>query len=277
VPSLAVLTAGHVAMQADSRLWAAAVVQLARMSLPTRMEQAPAAIQYSLELANLPSRTIGGWNRTWAKSDATALGSATIDNQRVVLSASRRFGSGHVIAAAFSATAPEAEAMAALVARPPRDPRFKIVLNAGASPSVIVDAVDGDHFLNDLDLKLSLTDPSEATGNAKDSKLAQIAPGRYRIDLPVARWPKLATLTAIDHVVDRFAMEGRYATEFSRIGNNRETMRELALRTRGAVIEPTQTTPIELHRSRQPVLLASTLACVGAGLIALGLIVWKLN
>jgi hypothetical protein len=188
-----------------------------------------------------------------------------------------QLGTGQVIAAAFKLDIAEIEAMARLVARPPRDTRFNVSWIAASNLVATVDAVDGDRYLNDLAVTLSLNDGSTAPAATQTAALTipQVAPGRYEISLASPRSPSLATVRIGGRVIERFAIAGRYAPEFDEIGNDRSAMNDMAARSGGGVIEPTQISPIGFRFARRSFPLTSILAASGTGAIALGLIVWK--
>ena len=75
--------------------------------------------------------------------------------------------------------------------------------------------------------------------------------------------------------MERVAVAGRFPPEFDAVGNDRRAMRELAERTGGAVVEPSQTGPLRLPPGTRDVPLTSPLAVAAATLIALGLIWWR--
>ena len=56
-----------------------------------------------------------------------------------------------------------------------------------------------------------------------------------------------------------------------------DAMKQLAAQTGGAVIEPSQTTPIDFRWPPRIVSLVSILSISGAVFIGLGLILWKLQ
>jgi hypothetical protein len=129
--------------------------------------------------------------------------------------------------------------------------------------------------MNGLILSLSLRDETDPTSSAASTKIPQTAPGKYELSIPAARSASIATIRLDDQILDRFAVAGRYAPEFDAIGNDRDAMRKLAQRTGGAVIEPSQASPIEVIAAKKPVNLTTLLALVGAVCVASGLIGWK--
>jgi hypothetical protein len=92
--------------------------------------------------------------------------------------------------------------------------------------------------------------------------------------------PTAASFASIHHggsILDRIALAGRYPPEFAAIGNDENALRELAVRTGGAVIDPTQTRRIRFDFPREERPLSSWLALAAALAIASGLVVWRLR
>ncbi|MGE5612583.1 MAG: hypothetical protein ACM359_25265, partial [Bacillota bacterium] len=166
---------------------------------------------------------------------------------------------------------------AKLIAQPPKDPRFKVVWETGPNVRVTIDAVDGVKYLNGLALQLELSPSPPAATSSEQFPIPQTAPGRYQLAIPAPRQPVLATVRHAGRVLDRIAIAGRYAPEFNAIGNNRVAMQELANRTGGAVIPPSQTRPIDFHWPRCEIPLTSYLAVMGFLFLAAGLLHWRLS
>lgn len=264
VPRLVELTGGRLALQLQPAAWIASIRQLLRQTMPDHLQKTPVTVQ----IANLPPRKVALWNRTWLKSDARDLSAQWSAGLTAPLLARWHFGIGQVIAAAFPATAAEADALADLVARPPRDPRFKIAFRAGPQLVVTIDAFDGNRAMDGLDLTLECGDIT---------KFQQTAPGRYEISLTPPRWPTLAIIRLGNFVIDHLAVPGRYPPEFDSIGNDRQAMQTLASLSGGQVIEPSLKSPIALPRPRRQILLTSPLSIAGAACVALALTFWKLR
>lgn len=269
VPEVARLTGGQVATELDPHRWPQAARELAKAIDPAQAAATPLPIQFVSE-TGLPARSVSPWNRTWLRRDATALATAQEGAEPLVTSARWQAGAGAVVAAAFAATSAEAEALAELVARPPRDPRFRIAWTCGRNLDVTVYAIDGDRYLNDLEVTVSL-------GAQREHRARQEAPGRYAISIDAPRQPALAEVRIGRTIVERSAVAGRFAPEFEAIGNDRDSMQKLAERTGGQVIEPAQTTPIDFNWPRRSVPMRSLLALIGAVLVGLGLAIWKLR
>ena len=140
---------------------------------------------------------------------------------------------------------------------------------------VTLRAVDGSTFLNDLEPTLELRDPSSGGAAPILHVIPQTGPGEYTARLPAPRSSQIAAVAVGQRVIERFAVAGRYAPEFESIGNNRRTMEDLALRTGGAVILPTQTTPIVINWPGRAISIASPIALAGAVLIGLALILMR--
>jgi hypothetical protein len=261
VPQIVRLTGGKITTQTDANLWSNAVNELLHSTMPNNLETSPVKINFANDLQ--PSRMLNIWNRTWLKSGATVLASAN----DIPMIARWRIGAGQVIAAAFPANSSEAQALAALIATPPRDPRFHVSFTAASRFRVSLDAVAST---TDLNLTLDLLDDS---ANHKIVNIPQTAPGRYEILLPAPRSTQIAIIRVDNQIIDRFAVAGRYAPEFDAIGNNHESMQSLASQTGGNVIYPMQISPINFPPRKTS--LVSLLAILGSLLLATGLITWK--
>ena len=288
-------TGGTLVEETDPGRWAAAARQLLRRAAPGLLETRPARINFVGGLSALPAREVAPWNRAWLKAGATLLGetaSSTPETggadddaggrgnrngrSRAPLAARWNLGEGNVAAAAFASPLPaELEALLHAVARPPRDPRLRVTWDPGDPLRVTVDAVEGDRYLNGLDLSLELTQASRADARAAPVRIPQTGPGRYELAIDSPRESALATVRQGRRAVDRAAVAGRYPPEFGAIGNDRAAMRELARRGGGAVIEPSFAGPLDLAGPRRDVPLSAPLAAAGAACVAAALICWK--
>ena len=277
-------TGGTFLHEADPSRWASSVAELTRAATPDLLVSSPTTVRFLNELAKLPGREIRSWNRTWLKSDATRMaeaGGSGADQQGKPspIVAQWQVGEGRVLAAAFPATEDEVEAFAALVARPPRDPRLRVNWVTGRRVRVTVDAAEGDECLNGLQMAVELFDANSSglAGPVQTVGVQQAAPGRYSASFDAPSAPAVATLRVGGRAVERIALAGRYPPEFDRIGNDRATMRELAGRTGGRVIEPGDNTPLSLPSPRREVPLTSPAAAIGAVLVAIGLVRWRVG
>lgn len=274
-------TGGTLLRESEPAEWTEAVRRLARAAMPDLLIQVPGRVEFAGALAGTPPITIAPpWNRTWLKPQAAVLAEGAGDaGERSVAAAEWAVGEGKVTAAAFRATAQDAESFVRLVARPPRDPRLRVTWDMGAPLRVTVDAVDADSgALNGLPLALELRDATEnGVGAATVLPIPQTAPGRYEVTLESPQRPTFATLRHAGRVAERVALAGRYAPEFDRVGNNRAAMRELAARTGGSVIEPGETRPLRLPPEETFVSLTSLLAALAATCIAFALVWWRVS
>jgi len=268
-------TAGQSLREFNPEKWTAAIDQLYAMATPDRLISQPTSVQFKSDLSRLPSRSVSRWNRTWLKKSAESLADTRSADGLLSLAARWKVGSGQVLSVAFAPDGPEAEAMANLVAQPPRDPRFKITWNLGPSLHVTIDATDNNSYLNGLTINLEFTPPPSMP--PPFHRIEQTGPGRYELSLPSPRRPVFATIHYNGRVLDRTAVAGRYAPEFDNIGNNVEAMRELAERTAGSIIPPAQSSPISFSFPRREVPLTSILAAAGGLFIAAGLLHWRLT
>jgi hypothetical protein len=278
---IATITGGNVISQFDPAKWAAGVNELARSASPPWLENTAADVHYRIDLPHVNDRTVPQWNRTWIRPGATAIAEAPIDGRASAMAARWNIGAGQAAAVAFASNAMEASAIADLIARPPRDPRFHVIWQTGSSLRVTIDAedkarpaADGSPYLNGLSPRLELSRPQEGTTVLP---IGQTGPGTYSAELPAPRQSTLATVRLGGKVLDRIALAGRYAPEFNAIGNNRDAMNTLARTTGGLVIEPTQTTPIDFHWPVAYARIASQLALLGAALLAAALVWWRVT
>jgi hypothetical protein len=166
------------------------------------------------------------------------------------------------------------EALAKLAQSPPRDPRLKVTWRTGRKVVVDVDAADATAPINGLSPTLVLSTPG---GSSETFAVAQTGPGRYALSLPAPRSPSLATLRESGRVIDRFAVAGRYPAEFDGIGNDRAALQSLAERTGGRVIDPQDRGRLSIRARGEGRPLGPLLAVVGAALIGLGLVTWRIK
>jgi hypothetical protein len=230
------------------------------------------------ELAPLPGRAVSPWNRTWLKKSASELATAKHEGETVPLCGRWTVGSGEVIACGFAPTAAEVGAMARLIARPPRDPRFTVAWDAGPRLIVRVDAAQSGQYLNGLALRLELADEQQdPAARLQSYEVPQTAPGHYEISLPAPRRRSFATLRHEARVVDRIAVAARYAPEFDAVGNDYAALRALAERTGGRVIDRPWRKAINVPFPRRELSLAPWLALAGAVALGVGLARWRVG
>lgn len=264
VRKLVLETGGQIVSQTDPRGWADAARKLLQARLPDPLINQPATVRFDTNLP-LVDRPISSHNAAWAKADSTAVATLAETKQPVI--ARWNVGLGEVIAAGFAASEAEAAALAELVARPPKDPRFVTTWVTGAANHVTVVAVDNGGFMNDLRLMLNL--------DGKSRPIPQTAPGRYELSFPASRAAAVATITLGGALIDHRALAGRYAAEFDAIGTNRAVLQELASRSGGKIIEPSQRGPIDFRWPVRSVSLVPWLAALGGACIAGGLVHWR--
>jgi hypothetical protein len=269
-------TGGAVLQKIDPAQWANGAAELLGSAMPSNWERKSVMVRFGGQLAGLPNQTVSGWNRVWLKDGATELAGASDAATHVPLAATWNVGDGHVAAAAFAASGEEMEKLAGLVTQLPRDPRFTVTWQIGAILGVSVDAVSGKTYLNDLPVSLRLI-PTSPTGVTHEDVVPQIEPGRYALQLPSPREPRFAEVAVRGRVIDRIVVAGRYAPEFEEIGNDHAAMRTLARRTVGEVISPANHRPIDFNWPRRAVPLSSWFAALGALLMAVAIVLWRLQ
>jgi hypothetical protein len=257
-------TGGKWAGGDDSSRWAAQLSTLVQSVGSASMELRPVSIRFASSLS-LPARVVGQWNRTWQKDGATSLGSGALDGESIPLAALQRAGLGTVVAMACTPNASEVAAITQTVLHPPRDPRLKITWECGRSVRVIVDAVAQSSFLNACRFSVNLP-------NRPPVPLDQVGPGEYAAEFPSPREPVIATLQLAGNVVDRRSIPGTYPAEFDHIGNHDAALGEIARRTGGRVIAPTDHQPIDFGWPAQRYPITSYLAAAGAACLAAGII-----
>ncbi len=274
----------------DPAKWSAEVHQLLSAAFPSRLSADPTPATFLADLSKLPARPVAPWNRTWLKESATLLAETRATTPPAPLAARRTLG-GEVVALAFAPSPEEIEAIAHLIARPPRDPRFTIFWDPASQLKVRIDAAEraattrpnngtnnAPAYLNNLQLTLSIEpqdpidNPQSATRNIP---IAQTAPGRYEAAIDSPRVPSFAAIRLGGQTLDRIALPGRYAAEFDQVGNDYDAMHALAARTGGQVIDRTMTKALEIPYPRQEVSLTPMLALMADGLVAVGLIRWR--
>jgi hypothetical protein len=104
----------------------------------------------------------------------------------------------------------------------------------------------------------------------------QVAPGHYEAAVDAPPEPALATLRQDGRAVERLAVAGRYPAEFEHVGNDRRAMRELAARTGGSVVEPSQRSPLDLGaQAHGGLALGPWAAALAAALLAAALVWWR--
>jgi hypothetical protein len=254
-------TGGHWSASEDPSRWIKSLEKLMRSASASGVETTAIQARFDPSL-KLPTRQVDLWNRTWMKSEAQAIVSG---GEQVSLGARWRVGVGMVGAFAFTPSVDEMRSIANALDQSPRDPRFKVSWQFGAKIKVSLDAMDEKGYLNGLQLVLKL-------GDRAGLPLDQTGPGLYSVETPAARSPMLATVQLDGRVIDRRAVAGRYAPEFEAIGNDDVALAELAARTGGKVIGPSQHTPIDFAWPAQMRRIDSYLAAAGALLLAAGMV-----
>jgi hypothetical protein len=255
-------TGGRWIASGDASKWIDSLRSLMRSASPSHLESTKTDVRFDSSLG-LPDSSVDAWNHAWMKSNATQLASGT--DQATPLAARWQLGLGSVAAFAFTPTPDESSVLANDLSQPPRDPRFKTSWQCDSKTKISVDASDASGYLNGLKFIARF-------GDQTPQPLVQTGPGSYSLEIPALRTPALATVQLDDHVIDRHAIAGRYAPEFDAIGNDDAALAELAARTSGRVIAPSQHSPIVFHWPSALVRIDSYLAFAGAAFLSAGLI-----
>jgi hypothetical protein len=219
----------------------------------------------------LAGENVGVWDRVWLKPEAERWASANRDGVELPMAGYWRVGSGCVAATAFDVNDSEVEELANLIAAKPRDPRFSVRWATGRRVRVIVDAVDAGKFLNGLQILLKFMD------EPLQMRLEQTGPGRYEASFDAGRNSGIATVRLGDEVIDRMSLPGRYSAEFDAVGNDHAAMGELAEKSGGAVIWPTDRGLIDFRWPRVKSELMPWICGVALVLIGAGVIWWRIN
>lgn len=272
---IATRTGGSLREQLNPAKWAGETRQLLAAASPGRLLTTPIQPHFLDRLSSLPPRNFAPWNRTWLKKDSTALAEGTHDNESVPLAARWNVGSGEVVSCAFAPDAREWESLAALVARPARDPRFAVTWNAAQQLRVSIDAQQDGGPLNDLYFTLEVT--AEDDPEPRMINIPQSAPGHYDLSLPAPRRRGFAAVRMGNQIIDRIAVAARYAPEFDVIGNDHDAMRLLASRTGGAVVDSSITSPLDLRFPRRALTLGPWLGLIGSVLLLAALCWWRIG
>ncbi len=269
---ISAVTRGNVVEQFDSGEWARSVETLSRATLPERVSRESVTVIFENDVKSLPSENVSVWNRVWLKPQAERWASAKEKAIELPMAGFWRVGSGRVAAAACDLDESRAMAIAERIAEKPRDPRFSVRWENGRWIHVVVDAVDAGEFLNNLPIVLAIVDDA----GQEHMSLEQTGPGRYEANLAAAKNPRIATLRVRDEVIDRAALPGRYAAEFDAVGNDHAAMRELAERSGGMVIWPSDHGSIDFRWPTREILLTPWICLLGLVLIGAGLVVWRM-
>jgi hypothetical protein len=264
--SIAEGTAGTYTVELNLDRWLAAITRTLRAAAPDYLVNAPVSLRFLSE--GSPQRSLDRANRTWLKPNASLLAEGRTDGETLPMAASHAVGAGTVIATAFAPNEAEREVLATNIARPPRDPRFRVTWTSG---KVVVDALDGDRYLTDLTFALEFR---SLQGTATPASFLQSAPGRYEASIAPVAQPRLAVVKLADREIDRRPIPGRYAREFDAIGADEAALRTLAERTGGRLIAPAESGPI-VPKLWRDTALVPWLCGAASLLIAVGLIHWK--
>ncbi|MDP9172311.1 MAG: VWA domain-containing protein [Planctomycetota bacterium] len=268
-------TGGVLVEPTDSKNWRASAQKLASAAIPDRLVRSPVIVDFVGDAKGIGGDIAGVSNRTWLKEGAQLWGIAQQPPDRPPMAAVWQVGRGRVAATAYEPQSTNASALADLMARKPRDPRFTLKWRMDRRLGVIVDAVEREKYLNDLKFSLQITPIDSAGGNALSADIPQTGPGRYEISVDAPRHPAIATvLGPEEEIIDRLAVAGRYPPEFDVLGNDHEMMRHLAQQSGGALIWPSDHHAIQIPWPKREEPITSCFAGGGAMLLILGLLRW---
>lgn len=267
-------TGGTLRIENDPANWAKRLQEAVRAAQPNEVRRNAVTVRFLGPLTSLPPVEVNLWSPTWPHPQTTPLADAELAGQRLTMAARWNIGEGRVAAVAFAPTEQVVEAVAKLVERPPRDPRFKVSWDANSTVRVTVDAVDGKSYLNGERFVL---ETSEHGGTWSSQPLQQTAPGRYEASIAAPPRGAIARVRYDGAMLDAIAVPERYPAEFDAIGNDRAALTDLARRTGGVVIEPGVTRKLDIPAPRRVVPAVSFLALAGAIFVLAGLIRWRIG
>jgi hypothetical protein len=264
-------TGGSLRIEQLPQNWSAGLRELLHATQASHLRRETASVVFGDKLASLGAMTTSVWNQTWPKSQTVPLAeTATPAGEKIVMAARWNLGEGTVASVAFPPPENVVDALAKAAERPPRDPRFSVTWQPGPMLRVAIDAVENGRFMNGQSLSLELT-------GSKPIPLPQSGPGRYAIEIDAPQKPAIAKVRHDQQVLDIRAIAGRYASEFDAVGNDRAALSDLARRTGGALIEPGDPRRLDIPFPLRSIHLVSVLSLVGAAMIMLGLIRWRVG
>jgi hypothetical protein len=264
------ITGGTLMPQNIPQQWATALRQLLIAALPQRLRHDATGVSFIGAASAIPGGTTAPWNVTWPKDHVTPI---AIGKGSQFVAATWHVGLGQVLATAFSPTDAQTQSLVQLVASQPHDPRIQVSWRTGPSPRVTINAQDHGTYLNNLDLTLRLEAPHGQT--PQTYLIPQTGPGTYELSLPPQPEAAIATVLHDNAIIDRMALPGWYCQEFSRLGNDIPALEELARRSGGSMILPSQTTPIQFNWPRRDYRLTPWLAMAAAMSLGVGLVAWR--
>ncbi len=268
VRRIAIATGGNVLEQSEAGRWASSLQQLGRSALPESIIESPVMLRSVAPPVFGDGQSIAAWNRTWLKDHAQEITRALYKETDVPMAATWRFGRGTVTAVAFSPDVQPVMDLADQTALKPRDPRYSVTWTTGANVSADVVAADEHRPLNDLHFTLDLT----GDDGTRSVDIQQTGPGHYAGSLAASAQPSIATLSCSGLIVDRIAVPGCYAPEFTAIGNNHDNMQKLADQSGGEVIWPGDNGKLAFNWPPRDVPLAPTFSGMAVALIAAALL-----
>ncbi len=270
VRSILTRTGGRLLTEQHPGAWSAAAKELVADARPTPLRPG-GSVRFVGPIAAVPARSVGRLNATWPKQGITPLAVARGET----VAAEWAVGTGTVAAAAFAPTAAEAAALADQVAAAPADPRFSVSIDEGPEGlTATLDSTGGGTFANGLTPTLSLAD-ADAPGGGEKVVMPQVGPGEYRLAVPGPRRASILTVSVNGRPLARRAVAGRYPAEFEAVGVDAAALARLAAVSGGRVVGPTDVRPLDLPLPTRAVPLGPWLAAIGAGLLAVSLVLWR--
>jgi hypothetical protein len=269
VASLVAATGGRVLRSTDPLEWSRDAARLLRDATTRPILRERRTLAWTMP--SLAIREVEMLPRRWLREGVAPLASAG----EAPVAASWPVGLGRATATAVPLTADELAALVELTASSSSDPRLRVEWSLRDPLRVTL------HARRAIDVsappwnRLSPTLHLRRDSDAATLPLRQVAPGRYEATFEPSRRPSLATLQVEGRVVDRRALPGRYDMEFSRIGTDRERLRDLAARTGGAVVEPGDLSRLPLPHPTRRVPLQTPLAVAGVVLLSGALLWWR--
>lgn len=254
-----VRSSGGVVMEAgDAASWRGQAEALARSALATPMIEGP----FTFALEPVGAVRVDAINGAFLREGATSLAGVRVEQDSRAVAATWNVGLGKVTTLAFALDPAKLGAFAVANERPPRDPRFRLVVTA---ESIDLHALDAGGPMNRLTLSLDL--------EGVPLPFEQIAPGHYRAGFPREGRPRAGSLRLDEVRLETVLVPASYPREFESIGLDVAALERLARSTGGRTVEREKLGSIDLGGPRRRLRLPLTLA--GAALLVGALVVGR--